>query len=74
MDEAATVPVVYLTCAYALFEKAGLKEGDSVLVHAGTGGIGHAAIHLCLAKGLHVFATCAPSKCLIPRHRPRNDV
>jgi len=62
LEQAATVPVVYLTAAFALFEKAGLREGDSVLVHAGTGGIGHAAIHLCMKRGIKVYATCAPHK------------
>jgi len=62
LEEAATVPVVYLTAAYALFEKAQLEKGDSVLVHAGTGGIGHAAIHLCQKRGIKVYATCAPHK------------
>jgi len=62
LEQAATVPVVYLTAAYALFEKARLEEGDSILVHAGTGGIGHAAIHLCQQRGIKVYATCAPHK------------
>jgi hypothetical protein len=34
-EEAATVPVVYLTSAFCLFEKANLQEGQSVLIHAG---------------------------------------
>merc|ERR1712217_93165 len=47
---------------YALFEKANLRAGQSVLIHAGTGGIGHSAIHLCLQRGITVFATCAHHK------------
>jgi len=54
MEEAGTMPVVYLTSAYALFEKANLQKGDSVLIHAGTGGIGHSAIHLCQERGIKV--------------------
>ncbi len=46
--------MVYATALFALFEKANLKAGQSVLVHAGSGGVGHAAIHLCQARGIEV--------------------
>ena len=60
--EAATLPVVYLTAYYALFHKANLTEGQSVLIHAGTGGVGMAAIRLAQSHGLIVYTTCRNSK------------
>jgi fatty acid synthase len=60
--EAATIPVVYLTAYYALFEKARLQSGDTVLIHAGTGGVGQAAIRICISRGIHVLTTCHESK------------
>ena len=46
MVQAAGVPVVFLTAWYGLAELAGLRAGESVLVHAGTGGVGMAAVAL----------------------------
>ncbi|XP_066251999.1 fatty acid synthase-like, partial [Euwallacea similis] len=57
LREAATVPVVYGTCLYALIVVGKLKSTDSVLIHSGTGGIGQAAINLCLWMGCKVFTT-----------------
>ena len=57
MAEAATVPVVYVTVYYALFIRGRLRPGESVLIHAGSGGVGQAAISVCLAKGCPVFTT-----------------
>ena len=55
MEEAASVPLVGLTAWQALIEKAKLKKGQKVLIHAGSGGVGTFAIQL--AK--HVGATVA---------------
>uniref|UniRef100_T1L221 Carrier domain-containing protein n=2 Tax=Tetranychus urticae TaxID=32264 RepID=T1L221_TETUR len=57
LAEAATVPNVYLTVYYALCVRGGLKRGESVLIHSGSGGVGQAAISLCLARGCQVFTT-----------------
>ncbi len=57
----ATVPSVFVTCALS-FELAGLKAGDRVLVHAGAGGVGLAAIQLARAAGAEVFATASAPK------------
>ncbi|KAJ4448692.1 hypothetical protein ANN_00082, partial [Periplaneta americana] len=57
LEEAATVPVVYSTAYYALKFIGGLKKGDSVLIHSGSGGVGQAAIHICLHEGCRVFTT-----------------
>jgi NADPH:quinone reductase-like Zn-dependent oxidoreductase len=34
-------------------------QGQSILIHAGTGGIGQAALHICLQRNLTVFTTCS---------------
>lgn len=55
MAEAASIPLVGLTAWQALIEKGQLKNGQKVLIHAGSGGVGTFAIQL--AK--HVGATVA---------------
>ncbi len=57
----ATVPSVFVTCVLS-FELAGLKAGDRVLIHAGAGGVGLAAIQLAEAAGAEVFATASAPK------------
>lgn len=59
MKEAATVPVVYVTVYYAFFVSAKINTGQSILIHAGSGGIGLAAITVALAYGLKVYTTCS---------------
>ncbi|MGW7586927.1 SDR family NAD(P)-dependent oxidoreductase, partial [Kitasatospora sp. NPDC054769] len=59
---AASVPVVFLTAWYGLRDLGGLKAGDRVLIHAGTGGVGMAAIQLARRLGAEVFATAGPAK------------
>ncbi|MFF2546605.1 SDR family NAD(P)-dependent oxidoreductase [Kitasatospora sp. NPDC058063] len=59
---AASVPVVFLTAWYGLRDLGGLKTGDRVLIHAGTGGVGMAAIQLARRLGAEVFATAGPAK------------
>lgn len=55
--EAATLPSAFLTAWTALVELAGLTRGESVLVHAGAGGVGLAAVQIALDLGATVFAT-----------------
>ncbi|XP_046416456.1 fatty acid synthase-like isoform X1 [Neodiprion fabricii] len=57
LEDAATVPVVYGTAYYALMLSGKMKKGDKVLIHAGTGGVGQAAITLALHEGCEVFTT-----------------
>ncbi len=57
----ATVPSVFVTCVLS-YELAGLKAGDRVLIHAGAGGVGLAAIQLARAAGAEVFATASAPK------------
>ncbi|MGQ0836941.1 SDR family NAD(P)-dependent oxidoreductase [Actinokineospora sp.] len=61
-ETAATVPLVFLTVYYALVDLAGLRAGEKVLVHAGAGGVGMAAIQLARHLGAEVYATASESK------------
>jgi NADPH:quinone reductase-like Zn-dependent oxidoreductase len=56
-EEAATLPVAYLTAYYALCECARVRPGERVLLHAATGGVGQAALRISQALGLEVLAT-----------------
>ncbi|XP_065209086.1 fatty acid synthase-like [Planococcus citri] len=62
LEEAATIPGVYLTVVYALFFKMNLRPGSSVLIHAGSGGIGQAAINICLHYNCTIFTTVGTSE------------
>ncbi|XP_035738069.1 fatty acid synthase-like isoform X1 [Vespa mandarinia] len=57
LEDAATVPCIYCTCISALYINAGMQKGDKILIHAGSGGIGQAAINLALREGCIVFTT-----------------
>lgn len=57
MIEAAALPLVFITAWEGLVDRAGVREGQRVLVHGGVGGIGHVAIQLARARGAQVFAT-----------------
>ncbi|MFJ1797217.1 acyltransferase domain-containing protein, partial [Kitasatospora griseola] len=59
---AATVPIAFMTAWYGLFDLGELRSGDRVLIHAGTGGVGMAAVQLALNSGAEVFATASPAK------------
>jgi len=56
MEEAASIPLVALT-AWQAFERVGLKSGQRVLIHAGSGGVGTFAIQLAKHLGAFVATT-----------------
>jgi len=56
-EEAATIPVVFLTVYYGLVVQARLKAGERVLIHAATGGVGLAAIQMAQLIGAEIYAT-----------------
>ncbi|WP_120313567.1 SDR family NAD(P)-dependent oxidoreductase, partial [Mycobacterium alsense] len=60
--QAASAPIVYLTAYICLVEIAGLSAGQRVLIHAGAGGVGQAAIQIARHLGAEVFATAHPNK------------
>ncbi len=62
LEQAATVPVAYMTAYLALVVRADIKTGQRILIHSGTGGVGQASIRLALAKGCEVFTTVGSAK------------
>ncbi len=60
--QAASVPMVFMTAFYGLFDLGGLASGESVLVHAAAGGVGMAAVQLAHWAGAEVFATASEPK------------
>ena len=56
-EKAAALHIVYQTAYTGLHRRAALKEGETVLVHAGAGGVGSAAIQVANAAGARVIAT-----------------
>jgi len=55
--EAAALPLVSITAWEALVDRASIKPMDDVLIHGGTGGVGHIAIQLAKAMGARVTTT-----------------
>ena len=62
MIEAAAAPLVLITAWGALFSKGQLQAGQTVLIHAGAGGVGHVAIQLAKIKGARVIATVSSAE------------
>ena len=66
--EAAALPETFFTVWSNLFDRAGLKAGESVLIHGGGSGIGTTAIQLAKAFGATVFTTAGnEDKCRVCR-------
>ncbi|MGW1077632.1 type I polyketide synthase, partial [Streptomyces sp. NPDC002537] len=61
-EQAAAIPVVFLTAYFGLADLASLGEGERLLVHAATGGVGMAAVQLARYWGAEVFATASEGK------------
>jgi NADPH:quinone reductase-like Zn-dependent oxidoreductase len=57
--DAASVPLVALTAWQALLDTAKLQQGQTVLIHGGSGGVGSVAVQLAKAKGAKVIATAS---------------
>jgi NADPH:quinone reductase-like Zn-dependent oxidoreductase len=55
--QAGAVPLAALTAWQGLFTHGNLKSGQRVLIHGGSGGVGHFAIQFAKAKGAHVITT-----------------
>jgi acyl transferase domain-containing protein/thioesterase domain-containing protein/acyl carrier protein len=55
--EACTIPITFLTAYYALRRLADLQRGERVLIHAGAGGVGLAAIQIAQQIGAEIFCT-----------------
>lgn len=62
MREAAAIPLVFITAWEGLVDRANVKEGQTVLVHGGAGGVGHMAVQLAMARGAKTYTTVDPAK------------
>ena len=60
-DNAASIPMGALTAYQAIFDTAGLKSGQKILVHGASGGVGAMAVQLAKAKGAYVIGTASGS-------------
>lgn len=54
---AASLPIIFATAYYSLFESTHLRRGESILIHSGAGGLGQACIQLAQLSGAEIFAT-----------------
>jgi NADPH:quinone reductase-like Zn-dependent oxidoreductase len=60
LQDAAAMPMVGLTAWQALFDDAGLRSGQRVLINGAGGGVGGYAVQLAKRAGAHVVATASP--------------
>ena len=56
-QQAAAAPLALITAWEALYDRGRLEQGQSVLIHAGAGGVGHLAIQLAKLRGARVITT-----------------
>jgi acyl transferase domain-containing protein len=61
-EQAAALPIVYLTALFGLDRLATLRQGETILIHAGAGGLGLAAVRLAKARGAEVYATAGSNE------------
>ncbi len=61
-DDAAAIPVNYLTAYHSMFAMGNLQPGDRILIHGAAGGVGIAAVQLARARGLAIFGTAGAAK------------
>ena len=57
LEEAATILLAYKTVYYALIMRRKLMKGKNILIHAGSGGVGQAAVNVCLSIECEVHTT-----------------
>jgi NADPH:quinone reductase-like Zn-dependent oxidoreductase len=60
--QAGALPLVSLTAWQALVERAGVRAGQRVLIHAAAGGVGHVAVQIAKAHGAYVIGTASAGK------------
>lgn len=62
LQDAAGLPLVLVTAWEALIERANLQAGQTILIHGGTGGVGHIALQLANHLGARVAVTVSDDK------------
>jgi NADPH:quinone reductase-like Zn-dependent oxidoreductase len=61
-EEAAALPVTYLTAHTMMFFQGNVREGSHVLIHSAAGGVGIAAMQLARTRRCTIYGTASPSK------------
>jgi len=61
-EQAATIPIAFLTADYCLMDVARLEAGETVLLHAAAGGVGQAGIQIARRVGAEILGTASPEK------------
>jgi synaptic vesicle membrane protein VAT-1 len=61
-EDAAAIPVNYVTAYHSMFAMGNLLQGDRILIHGAAGGVGIAAVQLARARGIEIFGTAGPAK------------
>ncbi|MFF2447551.1 zinc-dependent alcohol dehydrogenase family protein [Neobacillus sp. NPDC058068] len=74
MAQAAALPLVTITAWESLYNRANVQNGQTVLVHGATGGVGHVAIQLAKLAGAKVFTTASSTEKLIIGNQLGADV
>jgi len=74
LEQAAGVPLAALTAWKALFDEGGLQRGQTILVHAGAGGVGQFAIQLARRAGARVLATASAQHAELVRSLGADEV
>jgi len=74
MHEAAAVPLVALAAWQILVEKADIRPGQKVLIHAGAGGLGSTLIQLAKHLGAHVATTASSARADLVRELGADEV
>jgi polyketide synthase 12 len=72
-EEAATIPMTFLTAWYGLHELGAMQPGERVLIHAAAGGVGMAAVQLAQLRGAEVYGTASEPKWSALRELGLND-
>jgi NADPH:quinone reductase len=75
LEDCAALPLVFMTAWSALVDRANIQPGEHVLIHAGTGGVGHVAVQLAKARGARVATTVSSErKAAVARDLGADDV
>ena len=61
-EQAAGLPIAYLTALFGLRRLANIQHGQSILIHSASGGLGLAAVHVARAAGATIYATAGSEK------------
>ena len=62
LQDSAALPLVLLTAWEAMVERADLQAGQTILIHAAAGGVGHIAVQLAHHLGAHIAVTVSDDK------------